>query len=54
MDFLNRSIKSLLNACLLPNKVFVLLGPRRVGKTVLIRQLLAEMLNGEDQYQGTV
>ena len=54
MDFLRRSIQPLLLEYLLPNKVVVLLGPRRVGKTVLIRQILSELtepvllLNGED------
>ena len=37
-----------------PNKVIVLIGPRRVGKTILIKQILAKtkqpylLLNGED------
>ncbi len=54
MDYLHRTIKPLIKESLLPNKVVVLLGPRRVGKTVLISQLLAEttepylLLNGED------
>ena len=54
MDYLRRSIQPLLLEYLLPNKVVVLLGPRRVGKTVLIRQILSELtepvllLNGED------
>ncbi|MCB9275257.1 MAG: ATP-binding protein [Lewinellaceae bacterium] len=54
MEFLRRSIQPILQEYLLPNKVVVLLGPRRVGKTVLIRQVLSEitepvlLLNGED------
>ncbi len=54
MNYLKRTIKPLLLEYLLPNKVLVLLGPRRVGKTVLINQILAEittsylLLNGED------
>jgi len=52
--FLNRAIKLPILESLLPNKVVVLLGPRRVGKTILIKQLLEEVtepylfLNGED------
>ncbi len=54
MKYLERTIKPLLLEYLLPNKVVVLLGPRRVGKTVLIHQILNEitepymLLNGED------
>lgn len=54
MDYLKRSIEPLIKEYLLPNKVLVLLGPRRVGKTVLLRQILSEitepflLLNGED------
>ena len=53
MDYLERAISPLLQSYLLPNKVLVLLGPRRVGKTVLIQQILSEikepylLLNGE-------
>ncbi|HRF39580.1 MAG TPA: ATP-binding protein [Saprospiraceae bacterium] len=54
MEYLKRSIEPLIKEYLLPNKVLVLLGPRRVGKTVLLRQILSEitepflLLNGED------
>ena len=54
MNYLRRIIKPLVKESLVPNKVVVLLGPRRVGKTVLIHQILKEittpyvLLNGED------
>ncbi len=54
MQYLERAIKKQITDYLIPNKVVVLLGPRRVGKTVLIRQILNEttepylLLNGED------
>lgn len=54
MNYLSRTVKTLVQESLVPNKVVVLLGPRRVGKTVLINQLLEEtidpylLLNGED------
>ena len=54
MDYLERTIKPQIKEYLLPNKVVVLLGPRRVGKTVLVNQILSEttepylLLNGED------
>lgn len=54
MNYLHRIIKPLVRESLVPNKVVVLLGPRRVGKTVLINQILEEitepylLLNGED------
>jgi predicted AAA+ superfamily ATPase len=54
MNYLEREIKSKILEYLIPNKVVVLLGPRRVGKTVLINQLIQELsepyvlLNGED------
>ena len=54
MEYLHRIIKPLVTESLIPNKVVVLLGPRRVGKTVLIKQILEEItepylfLNGED------
>jgi len=53
-NYVKRTIKSQILEYLLPNKVVVLLGPRRVGKTVLIHQILDEitepylLLNGED------
>ena len=51
---LTRTIESSVLASLVPQKVTVLLGPRRVGKTVLIRQVIDQLcepyllLNGED------
>lgn len=54
MKYLERTIKPLVNESLIPNKVVVLLGPRRVGKTILISQILEEitepylLLNGEN------
>jgi predicted AAA+ superfamily ATPase len=51
---LTRTIESSVLASLGPQKVTVLLGPRRVGKTVLIRQVIDQLrepyllLNGED------
>jgi hypothetical protein len=55
MELIRRSIEEQVIEYLKPNKVVVLLGPRRVGKTVLIKQVLAKisepylLLNGEDQ-----
>ena len=49
-----RAIEDQVIKSLVPNKVVVLLGPRRVGKTVLIRQIIEQLeepyllLNGED------
>ena len=54
MNYLLRSIHQNIIEDLTPNKVIILLGPRRVGKTVLIHQILHEisvpylLLNGED------
>jgi predicted AAA+ superfamily ATPase len=54
MERIPRLIESQVKAYLKPNKVAVVLGPRRVGKTVLLKKLLAEssepymFLNGED------
>ncbi len=51
---LKRRIESQVLKNLTPNKVIVLLGPRRVGKTILIQQILQQvdepylLLNGED------
>lgn len=53
-DILTRSIEAKLLKSLVPNKVIVLLGPRRIGKTVLLNRLLRKIdepsifLNGED------
>ena len=55
MKLIKRQIEEQVINYLKPNKVVVLLGPRRVGKTVLIRQLLDRisepylLLHGEDQ-----
>lgn len=54
MNQFPRIVKSQVEKYLRPNKVVVLLGPRRVGKTFLIQQILGEtkepyvLLNGED------
>lgn len=54
MKYLNRTILPVIKNTLQPGKVIVLIGPRRVGKTVLIKQLLADvsepflLFNGED------
>ena len=55
MDFLERGITSYFNKKVLPNKVLVLLGARRVGKTAFIKNYLSTIpkedflqLNGED------
>lgn len=55
MQLVKRQIEDQIFDYLKPNKVVVLLGPRRVGKTVLIRQVLERtsepylLLHGEDQ-----
>lgn len=55
MMLLKRAIEDEVLKYLRPNKVVVLLGPRRVGKTVLIQQILNRisepylLLHGEDQ-----
>lgn len=55
MELIKRAIEDQVIEYLKPNKVVVLLGPRRVGKTVLIRQVLTKiyepylLLHGEDQ-----
>ncbi len=55
MNFLNRGITISFNKKVLPNKVLVLLGARRVGKTAFIKNYLSTIpkqdylqLNGED------
>ncbi len=55
MDFLERSIDVLFAKRVLPNKVLILLGARRVGKTAFIKNYLSQLpkqeylqLNGED------
>jgi predicted AAA+ superfamily ATPase len=54
MLFIPRTVEGQVLRYLRPNKVVVLLGPRRVGKTFLIKKILSEttepyvLLNGED------
>lgn len=54
MFFAKRFIQEKIEAAIVPNKVIVLLGPRRVGKTVLLNQMVDKFkktvlfLNGED------
>lgn len=51
---ISRAAKNLINRSLKPNKVVILLGPRRVGKTTLLKTIVNEakesvlFLNGED------
>lgn len=53
-NIISRSIEDKLLKSLVPNKVIVLLGPRRIGKTVLLNRILSKIddpyvfLNGED------
>lgn len=55
MNYIKRASEKLLLDYLQPNKVLVILGARRVGKTQLIKQLISNsnektmLLNGEDQ-----
>jgi len=55
MKYIDRSLEELVKKYLQPNKVVVILGARRVGKTELIKRVLSEIkektmvLNGEDQ-----
>jgi predicted AAA+ superfamily ATPase len=54
MKYLEREIEQGFDSFLLPNKVMVLMGARRVGKTELLKKQLAVtrepylFLNGED------
>lgn len=54
MNYLNRVIEDQILKSLVPNKVIVLIGPRRVGKTILIEQIIEKveepylLLRGED------
>ncbi|MBU3662848.1 MAG: ATP-binding protein [Bacteroidetes bacterium] len=59
--YLNRSIEANVLQYLRPNKVLLILGPRRVGKTHLLRKVLAQLpqekvlqLNGEDMATGEI
>ncbi|MGM0477857.1 MAG: ATP-binding protein [Bacteroidota bacterium] len=55
MKFINRSIEDTVRKSLKPNKVVIILGARRVGKTELIKRILQDVdmevlnLNGEDE-----
>lgn len=55
MKFINRSIEATVRKSLKPNKVVIILGARRVGKTELIKRILQDVdvevlnLNGEDE-----
>ena len=55
MEFINRSLDQIIRNYLFPNKVVILLGARRVGKTELIKHIISSVdeklmvLNGEDQ-----
>jgi len=55
MEYVKRALELLVKKYLKPNKVVVLLGARRVGKTELIKHVISELkeevmiLNGEDQ-----
>ena len=54
MEFITRDIQEKVLDSLAPQKVLVLLGPRRVGKTVMLSQIIQKikepylLLNGED------
>jgi predicted AAA+ superfamily ATPase len=54
MIYVDRIIKNQILESLIPNKVIVLLGPRRVGKTILIEQIIDKieepylLMSGED------
>ncbi|MFM7401180.1 MAG: ATP-binding protein, partial [Bacteroidota bacterium] len=54
MELISRTIQSRIEEYFVSGKVIVLLGPRRVGKTVLVRQIISSItepvlfLNGED------
>ncbi|MEZ4983529.1 MAG: ATP-binding protein [Saprospiraceae bacterium] len=54
MKYLDRIIEAQILESLVPNKVVVLIGPRRVGKTILIEQILGKvnepylLMSGED------
>jgi predicted AAA+ superfamily ATPase len=54
MSFIPREIESRINRFFLPNKVLVILGARRIGKTLFLREFVKDLdssilqLNGED------
>lgn len=56
MDYIERTLESALISTRRPNKVVIILGARRVGKTVLLKQMIQKSgyktmyLNGEDFY----
>lgn len=61
MNTIKRSIEERLKASMMPNKVIVLVGARRIGKTSLVKKIVAELkeekvlqLNGEDMATAEV
>jgi uncharacterized protein len=54
MEYIDRSLEKVIKTYLIPNKVVIILGARRVGKTELIKKIQTEskekimFLNGED------
>jgi predicted AAA+ superfamily ATPase len=61
MNTIKRSIEERLKASLIPNKVIVLVGARRIGKTSLVKSVLKDLvkekvlqLNGEDMATAEV
>lgn len=54
MELLTRQIEDKIIENIIPNKVIILIGPRRVGKTILLKQIIEKvkephlLLNGED------
>lgn len=54
MNYINRAVENRLLKKMLPNKVIILYGPRRIGKTVFLQRLIKKLkvpvlvLNGED------
>ena len=54
MEYINRAVEKHIENYLKPNKVVIILGARRVGKTALVKKLLSQIqenylfLNGED------
>jgi uncharacterized protein len=55
MELIKRSLEAQIIKYLLPNKVLVLLGARRIGKTCMVKEIIAQLqnetvlqLNGED------
>ncbi len=55
MELIRRSLEAQIMKYLLPNKVLLLLGARRIGKTCMVKEIIAQLqnetvlqLNGED------